>query len=157
MSFSASQIKSVIILLGGCLTLAPRAAGAIQTHGPPEGLYVHQLGHLCFLTAMVFICLVIWRRGLRRQRGFRYIFRAGILLALWNLLTFWGHWAEERLSPTAVSDQAGYFSRQIQITDLPTLLYYLAKLDHLILVPAMLMFYLGLRAFASEGQFLEDR
>jgi len=130
--------------------LWPRVSWAIQTHGDPEGLYAHQLGHVFFLIAMVYVCWQIWRQGLTSKPGFPRLFWACILFGAWNILTFIGHIAEERLDPGAIDRQAGYFWRTLHITDLNGLLFYLAKLDHLLLVPAFLMFYLALRAFRRQ-------
>jgi hypothetical protein len=136
--------------LAAGLVREPRAAWAIQTHGHPEGLYGHQMGHVIFFAAMVYICWQIWRRQLLGRPSFRGLFGASLLFAGWNVLTFFGHIAEEALDPAAIDSRGGYLLRDLQITDLNGLVYYLAKLDHLILVPAFLMLYLGLRAFRAE-------
>jgi hypothetical protein len=128
----------------------PLPAFAIQTHGHPEGLYAHQLGHCAFLGAMLYVCWQLRQRRLLARPGFRRLLWACILFAVWNVLTFWGHWAEERLDPMAIDRQAGHIFRQLHITDLNGLMYYLASLDHLILIPAFFLFYLGLRAFLVD-------
>jgi hypothetical protein len=132
------------------LTLAPECALAIQTHGHPEGLYAHQLGHVAFFGAMLSICWQIWQRGLINRRGFHRLFWASLLFAAWNVLTFWGHIAEEHLDPAAIDARAGHLFRQLHINDLNALIFYLAKLDHLILIPALIVFFLALRAFRAE-------
>lgn len=138
------------VSLGAGLALAPHPVLAIQTHGHPEGLYAHQLGHLAFLGGMIYLCWQIWRRRLLSRAGFRWLFLAGSLFAGWNLLTFFGHWAEERLDPGAIDASAGHLWRQLHIIDFNGLLFYLAKLDHLILIPALVALYLALRAFLAE-------
>jgi hypothetical protein len=130
----------------------PLPALAIQTHGHPEGLYAHQMGHVVFLGAMIYVCWEIWRRQLSDRPGFRRLFWACLLFGAWNVLTFWGHWAEEGLDSGAIDRQAGYLFRHLHITDLGGLIYYLASLDHLILIPALWLFYAGLRAFLAEQQ-----
>ena len=137
--------------------VGPQPAYAIQTHGHPEGLYAHQLGHVIFLATMIYLCWQIRQRQLLNRRSFRCLFWACLLFAGWNLLTFFGHLAEEGLDPAAIDSRAGYLFRQIHIADLNGLVYYLAKLDHLILVPALLVFYLGLRAFAAEQKETASR
>ncbi len=136
-----------IFLMALGLIFRPRLAWAIQTHGDPEGLYAHQLGHIVFLIAMIYVCWQIWRQDLKARPGFTRLFWACILFGAWNILTFIGHIAEEQLDPSAIDRSAGYLWRTLHITDLNGLLYYLAKLDHLILVPAFLLLYLALRAF----------
>jgi hypothetical protein len=137
-------------LAAGLLAWCPWPAWAIQTHGNPEGLYAHQMGHLAFLGAMIFVCWEVWRRGLLARPGFKRFYWACLLLGVWNALTFCGHWAEEGLEPGAIDTGAGYLFRHLHITDLNGLVYYLATLDHLILIPALLLYYLALRTFRAE-------
>jgi hypothetical protein len=139
------------------LALWPLPALAIQTHGHPEGLYAHQMGHVAFLGAMIYVCWQLWRRRLLVRPGFQRLFSACILFGVWNVLTFFGHWAEEGLDPGAIDRQAGHFFRQLHITDLGGLIYYLATLDHLILIPALWLLYLALRAFLREQQQQQAR
>jgi hypothetical protein len=146
-----------LIGLAASLTLGPLPAFAIQTHGHPEGLYAHQMGHIIFLAAMIYVCWQIWQRHLGSRPGFRCLFWACSLFAAWNLLTFWGHWAEEGLDPAAIDSRAGYLFRQLHINDLNGLIYYLATLDHLILIPALWLFYLALRAFRIEQKAKESQ
>ena len=84
--------------------------------------------------------------------GFGIYFGPAYFLAGWNVLTFCGHWAEEGLDPGAIDRQGGHFFRQLHINDLGGLIYYLATLDHLILVPAFWLLYLGLKAFLAGQQ-----
>jgi hypothetical protein len=134
------------------LALWPWPAWAIQTHAHPEGLYAHQMGHVAFLGAMIYVCWQIWRSHLLSRPGFRHLFWACILFGCWNVLTFCGHWAEEGLDPGAIDRQGGHLFRQLHITDLGGLIYYLASLDHLILIPAFWLFYLGLKDFLAGQQ-----
>lgn len=144
------------LLWGGCWLL-PAPVWAIQTHGDPEGLYVHQIGHLLFLAAMAYIIWQIHRRKLTDHLGFRQLIRGAYFLAAWNLLAFIGHMAEEKLPREVFLPGTGYFFRQIEVRDLNALLYYLAKLDHLILVPALFFFYLSLCAFRRQPPPREER
>ncbi len=142
----------ILIGLGLCLVLllATQPAWAIQTHGDPEGLIAHQLGHIVFLGAMIFVLIQLRRRGLGAQPGFSRLAWAAILFGVWNVLTFVGHIAEENLPATAIDRQAGHLGRTLHITDLNGLVFYLAKLDHLVLVPAFLLLYLALRTFRRQ-------
>lgn len=146
--------RSAPLLIGLSLSLvlllAPAPAWAIQTHGDPEGLIAHQLGHIVFVAAMLFVCIQLRRRGLRAQPGFSRLYWAAILFMVWNVLTFVGHIAEENLPATAIDRQAGHLGRTLHITDLNGLVFYLAKLDHLVLVPAFLLLYLALRTFRRQ-------
>lgn len=128
----------------------PWPAWAIQTHSHPEGLYAHQMAHLAFLGAMIYVCWQIWRRGLLSRSGFQHLYWACILFGLWNVLTFCGHWAEQGLDAGAIDSASGHLFSYLHIHDLGGLIYYLATLDHLILIPALLLYYLALRAFRTE-------
>jgi len=72
----------------------PHPAQAIQTHGPPEGIVVHQLAHAVFLLALVAMVLRIYFSQLALRRSWRFISRAAIILAVWNLWAFTGHQLE---------------------------------------------------------------
>jgi len=142
---------------GLALVLCPKWAWAIQTHGDPEGLYAHQMGHLVFWAAMLFVCFQIRRRGLKNQPGFSRLYWAAILFAVWNMVTFIGHFAEENLDPGAIGREAGHLGRTLHITDLNGLIFYLAKLDHLVLVPAFWLLLQALRAFwRQQGELPEQ-
>ena len=49
MDRSANQIWLGVLAI---IIFDPRPTLALQTHGPPEGLYVHQLAHLFFAAAL---------------------------------------------------------------------------------------------------------
>lgn len=137
-------------VLAVALALCPQWAWAIQTHGDPEGLYAHQMGHVLFWAAMVYVCVQIRRRGLKNQPGFSRLYWAAILFGVWNMLTFIGHFAEEKLDPGTISRGVGHLDRTLQITDLNGLIFYLAKLDHLVLVPAFWLLLRALQAFRRQ-------
>ena len=146
----ASVLRWGLGLVVGLIAAGPWPAWAIQTHTNPEGLYAHQMGQLAFLGAMIYVCWQIWRRGLLLRPGYRSLYWACLCFGAWNVLTFAGHWAEEGLEHGAIDQTAGHLFRHLHITDLNGLIYYLATLDHLILVPALLLYYLALRTFRAE-------
>jgi len=135
--------------------LVPRPALAIQPHGPPEGLYVHQMAHVLFAGAMLFLIFLVQRRGLLKITGFRLLIWACGLLVLWNLDAFLGHLAEVFLSPQAFRGQEGNFSQRLCMSGLESWVYYFAKMDHLILVPAFYLLYRGLNALAQTHEIEE--
>lgn len=135
--------------------LVPRAALAIQPHGPPEGLYVHQMAHVLFAGAMLFFIFLVKRRGLQKITGFRLLAWACGLLLLWNLDAFLGHLAEMYLSPQAFLGPAGNLSQRLCMSGLESWVYYFAKMDHLILVPAFYLLYRGLNALARTPEIEE--
>ncbi len=134
-------IASIFIVL-----MIPSKALAIVPHGYPATI-IHQMGHIFFLFSCIFVALVIIKKNLHKQQGWRYIFFAEIFFALWNIDAFIGHISEFWIdSSQIIGSRQGwdYFKREIVIEG-KEYLYYITKHDHIWLVPGMLMFYLGLR------------
>ena len=122
---------------------------AIQLHGPPEGLYVHQFGHLLYGLAMVGFAFRIRISRLAKDTAWRFMAIGAILLACWNAWAIIAHIVAKNIS-------AGHFLlnehgiRTALVMDTPvTWFYYLLKMDHLICVPALLLIYLALRKMNS--------
>jgi hypothetical protein len=116
---------------------------------PTEGSYVHQIAHLLFFGAMLFFIREIYQAGLQKFRGFHYLIWCWLLLALWNLDAFIGHWADWSLRNPVILGRG--FSRQILMENFHTWLFYITKIDHFILlVPAFYLFYRGLKALAQK-------
>lgn len=133
----------------------PRPSWALITHGHPEGLYVHQVAHLLFAGAMIFLIYMMKREGLHQVPGFRTLLWASLFFIWWNIGAFVGHVAEVLLSEQAFAGQPTDFSQRLRMADLTAWVYYLAKMDHLILVPAFYLFYRGLKVLtlkASGGE-----
>ncbi|EFL50756.1 hypothetical protein DesfrDRAFT_2517 [Solidesulfovibrio fructosivorans JJ]] len=131
----------------------PAEALAIQTHGGVEGLYTHQFGHVLFLVAMVVLYFRLRRLVEWTSRGWRLIGASCLLFAMWNAVAFWGHWLEESMSAMPFAGGPTPWSRELVVSSgWKALLFYACKLDHLLSVPAMLLFLLGLRALYKERQ-----
>lgn len=125
------------------------SAQAVQAHGGAEGLVSHQLGHVLFVAGMAFLLFRIVRTrtsgpGWPAFKSFLW------LIILWNLLTFVGHWLHEFVGPekyvTADGRAIGY-----SLNGLFDLLFYLTRLDHLVLVPALLMLLAALRRWKERS------
>ena len=147
-------MKKLIILSTGTFYLIclPDALYAFQEHGGPEGLHVHQMAHVFFAFSMGLLIYWLRRRKLVAVRGWRYIQYAALLLIVWNIDALWGHWLEES-SGLIDTRRSGPMSISITAVDgyewlIP--LYYAAKLDHLICVPALAFLFLGLRRLLHE-------
>lgn len=123
----------------------PRTALALQPHGPPEGLYVHQMGHILFVGAMMFLLYY-----LRKERlpGLRWFTWSGVLFILWNLNAVVGHAVEVYVEAQDFLGESASLSRRFIMSGPISWTYYLAKLDHLILVAAFILLYFGLQALA---------
>ena len=139
------------------ILFSPQPSLALITHGHPEGLYVHQLAHLLFAGAMIFLGYMIKREGLLKLAGFRMLAWASLLFIGWNLDAFIGHIAEVYVSPQAFQGETADFSRRLLLTDRFSWVYYITKMDHLILVPAFYLLYRGLKALPLEAQEGESR
>lgn len=140
------RLSLMACLTGLILVLCqPRGALAFISHGHPEGLYVHQLAHLLFAGALIFLVYRMHAEGLQKKSGFRVLTWSCAWLVLWNLDTFVGHWAEVLLSAQAFIGRAGDFSQRLLMSGPVAWVYYLAKLDHLLLVPGFYLLYRGLK------------
>ena len=136
------------------LFFAAEPALATQTHGEPEGLVVHQIAHLFFLLSMGTLAYWIQAHGLSRQRAWRLIRYAAIMLMVWNTDAFLAHLLDEQTRLVAVHHVD---SLHLSIVPRPGFeflvpFYYLVKLDHLFCVPALVLLYLGLRALLKTAE-----
>ncbi len=129
------------------ILLAAGPAWATQTHGEPEGLYAHQMAHLFFIFAMGLLIYWLRRRHLVKEKAWRYIQYSAMLLILWNIDTFAVHFLDEQIDLIRTGTLDTWHMR-IETAEGHAYLgpiYYLAKLDHLLCVPALLFLYLGLK------------
>jgi hypothetical protein len=135
------------------LLILPSPAWAFIPHWDPrEAFFIRQFSYLFWALAMVFFIFALRQEKLQQHRGFRWLVWAGIFFALWNFDCFIGQFIAlsidfqvgAGLKPGATPDLAA--------TGVGLWLYYLTKLDHLLLVPAFLCFYLGIRAFSRDPE-----
>jgi hypothetical protein len=139
----------LLLLISGCEILGAQKAWAVQAHGGAEGLVSHQIGHLFFLLGAG--CL-LWQVISRDLKGKGWSsFRAFLwLICLWNVLTFAGHWARETLDPSQFVREG----RQIEafiVSDGADILFYIANLDHLILIPALFCLAIALKKWKHSA------
>jgi len=98
---------------------------------------------------MLFFIHEIYYAHLQKFRGFRLLVWTWALLALWNLDAFVGHWADWTLENPIILGQG--WDRHLLMYDFHTWVVYFTKIDHsLLLIPAFLMFYLGLKALVRK-------
>lgn len=140
------------IWLIGAMLLIAEPAFATQAHSAPEGLYAHQLAHIFFIVSMGVLIYWLRERQLVQAVGWRYIQYAALFFILWNLDAFSVHLLEEQIS---VIDVQRIDPWKISVTvsnhsSALIWLYYAAKLDHLLCVPALLFLYFGLRRLLKE-------
>jgi hypothetical protein len=134
--------------------VVPGPALAVQEHGAPEGLYTHQGAHLFFIASMGLLIYWLRQRQLVREAGWRYIQYAALFFILWNIGAFSAHLLDEQLAVVDIQPAGRWMVRIDAGVLSPELawLYYAAKLDHLLCVPALLFLYSGLRRLLKEAE-----
>ena len=143
----------VPVLTTLCLMLfLPDSVLATQGHGGIEGVYAHQIAHLFFIISMGGLIYWLRQRGLDRERGWQLIRLSAFFFILWNLDAFLVHFLDDQMGIIQVQ-RIGLW--EIRLTDLYNsntlkILYYFAKLDHLLCVPAIVFLYLGLKRLVKE-------
>ncbi len=135
------------------IAVTPGTALATQGHGGIEGVYAHQIAHLFFLFSMGSLIYWLRARKLVREPGWRLIQYSALFFILWNLDTLTVHALDDQFKIIQVQSLDLW---HIQITDVfdnnrMRLLYYLAKLDHLLCVPALLFLFGGLKRLLQEN------
>lgn len=138
--------------------LFPMDALAVQEHGAPEGVYLHQGAHLFFVASMGLLIYWLRQRRLVREPGWRCIQYAALLFIIWNLDALAAHFLDEQSGMLDVLP-AGFGRLRIETGGHPVALawvYYFAKLDHLLCVPAMLFLYAGLRRLVKGAGADQD-
>ncbi|MBU0960453.1 MAG: hypothetical protein KKD01_01825 [Proteobacteria bacterium] len=140
------KINKTLCLLLSALIVYPEQVWALQSHAAPEGIYVHQLAHIFFLAAL---CYLFWdiRRSSFPSKGWRFLQMFCVLMVLWNIVAFTGHWIGDVIDKDYFVTESGYLSAKI-IGPLNTikLVYYFTKLDHIFSVPALFCLYLCMRS-----------
>ncbi|MDD3813977.1 MAG: hypothetical protein PHZ02_04970 [Desulfocapsaceae bacterium] len=151
------KINIFALYLPLALLLAPDQAWALQVHAPPEGIYVHQLAHLFFVAALSYLFWDV-RRSAFPGKGWRYLQIFCILMILWNILAFSGHWLGFDIASSDIIHPAGYFSSRLigPITSIK-FIYFCATLDHLLSVPALFFLFLCMRSLYRSIETKEEK
>ncbi|MDD5758015.1 MAG: hypothetical protein PHI06_02920 [Desulfobulbaceae bacterium] len=143
-----SQHFHVTISALAVFLISTSPAWAVQAHGGSEGLVSHQIGHVLFVFGMGF--LLFHLRFLQMKGEGWFEFKAFLwLIIAWNLLTFSGHWLHEVVSPEKFIQVGGEVS-SFSMTSFSDAYFYLTRLDHLILVPALVFLLLALRKWRLQ-------
>lgn len=144
--------KIMALAAFGSIVLAPTWACATQLHTAEEGVLVHQMGHIFFLASMAAVIYWLRDRKLTSQKGWRMIQYAALFFILWNADAAVAHLFDNRSTVFRIIN-AGHIDGVASPGDEPTalvLLYYLARMDHLLCVPGIVFLYLGLRRLISD-------
>ena len=131
----------------------PLRAMATQGHGGIEGVYVHQMAHIFFLISMATLIYWLRQRGLAKQAGWRLIQFSALFFILWNIDTLLVHALDDQFRVIEVQRIGRW---QILLADrldndFLKWVYYIAKLDHLLCVPALLFLFSGLKRLLKDN------
>lgn len=145
-------IYTIVLLLVG----STDTAWALQSHGPPEGIYVHQMAHTLFMAALAYLYWHTRRTQELTSKGWKPFQLFCILLFCWNVLAFTGHEALEYLSPNDFIDKNSWSEQLAFPLSFIKVLYYITKMDHFLVVPALFALVISLRTFYKQA-LEEDR
>ncbi len=149
---SIIHIRSLLLIVWSIVLVIPVPAAATQGHSGVEGVHVHQLAHLYFTFCMGTLIYWIRKRELVLEKGWRYVQYSAVFFILWNIDAFAVHFLDEQIN-AVVASREGFFLFKISTLEgfeWVSFFYYLAKLDHLLCVPAMIFLYLALRNLLRE-------
>ncbi|MFW2368388.1 MAG: hypothetical protein ACN4GW_18385 [Desulforhopalus sp.] len=132
-------------------------AWALQSHGAPEGIYVHQMAHLLFSGALGYLYWHTRTTPVIVSRGWKYLQVFCGFLILWNLLAFTGHEALKQLDPADFINKGSWKEQLAGPVSSIKVLYYITKMDHFLNVPALLALVVSLRMFYIEALLEEEK
>jgi len=139
------------LLLLSVFLVLPDQAHALQSHSAPEGIYVHQLAHIFFMSAL---CYLFWdvRRSSFSGKGWRFLQAFCVCMVLWNIVAFTGHWIGQTIHVSEIVINSGYLSAKIAgPLSTSKLIFYFTKLDHLFSVPALFFLYLCMKSLYHKS------
>lgn len=136
------------------ILFCPCPALATQMHAGSEGIIVHQLGHLFFLISMVTLIFTINGQGLDRERGWRLIQLSAAFFIVWNLDALAVHFLDNQISAVDVKTLSVWAININPVNGSKALanFYYILKLDHLLCVPAIFLFFKGLSSLLEKEE-----
>ena len=138
-----------------CFLVFPDTAWALQAHGAPEGLFVHQMAHIFVAFSMAYWFWDI-KRSAFQGNGWRYLLIFCVLMLLWNVVAFIGHAMTAHLAIDHISTAKGYLhSRLVGSMNVQKIVYYVTRFDHFIIVPALFFLFLGVRSLYRDVEARE--
>jgi len=148
--FSIMAIKHPSIALGAFTVFMATAnpAWAVQAHGGAEGLVSHQVGHFLFTAGMGYLLFRLYSVQAKGSGWFEFKAFLWLLIA-WNATTFAGHWMNEFVAKDKFV-KAKSMTLSFSIETFSDAIYYLTRLDHLILVPSFAFLLLALRKWRMQ-------
>ena len=144
-----SRLNKLVTAVPLVIAIFPSTAWAVQPHGGAEGLVSHELGHVLFAAGIIIILTKTRRHG--KEAGWPAFIKFLWLTLVWNILTFSGHWMDINHA-----QQHFIFSecRKVgfQTEHIIDFYYYFSKLDHLVLIPALLYLMTALFHWSKDTQ-----
>jgi hypothetical protein len=138
-------------LLGSVIFPSP-ALAFIPHWDPQEAFFTRQFSYLFFMVAIIFFIYELKQEELQKHRGFRLLAWGSLFFALWNLDCFIGQFIALYFKAQITGGEPGSFSQRLVMANLGNWISYFTRLDHLLLVPAFIFFYRGIRAFRQEQE-----
>ena len=150
--YRSSRLLSWVVgfLLGSMICPSP-ALAFIPHWDPREAFFIRQFSYLFFMLAMLFFIYELKQGKLQQHRGFRLLVWASVFFALWNFDCFIGQ-LFALFFQAQITGMPGSWSQRLGMANLGNWVNYFTKLDHLLLVPAFIFLYLGIRAFRQEQE-----
>ncbi|MGQ9689589.1 MAG: hypothetical protein ACUVXF_12520 [Desulfobaccales bacterium] len=145
------RLTRILGAVAALILYAPRPGFAFEMLWETQGSYVHQMAHVVFAIAMVFLIYEIKGSELRGQPGFRSLFWACVLLIWWNLDAVVGHALDWTLTSPVILGQG--LERRLLMDSWHAWAYYFTQISHFLLpVPAFYFFYRSLKRFNKESE-----
>jgi hypothetical protein len=145
------SISWVVGFLLGFMIFPSPALAFIPHWDPREAFFIRQFAYLFWALSMVFFIFALKRENLQQHRGFRWLVWSGIFFALWNFDCFIGQFIALSFDFQGGAGLTGT-AQDMPMATLRLWLHYFTKLDHLLLAPAFVFFYLGIRAFSRDQE-----
>ncbi len=145
------RVAQVLCGLIALLLFTPGTSLAFDLLWETQGSYVHQMAHIVFAVAMVFLIYEIKGSELKGRPGFPCLFWACVLLVWWNLDAVLGHALDWTLTSPVILGQG--LDRQLLMGNWHDWGYYVTQVTHFLLpLPAFYFFYRSLKRFNQESE-----
>ena len=143
---TATAIAVLLLLLA-----LPGHAWALQSHGEPEGIYVHQMAHVLFMGSLIYLYWHTRRTPELASSGWKSLQKFCIIFACWNIVAFIGHEAYEALTTADFLHRNTLDETIAAPLTSAKVIYFLTTMDNLLFVPAVWALFVSLRTFYREA------
>ncbi len=133
--------------------LLPQEAAAVQVHGAPEGLYVHNMAHIFFSAALIFMLYILQKHPIGTGPAWLYLKLSFVFFLLWNIDTLTVHILSTQLPAGAIRPSPDIWHQRLMppIT-LKRWIYYIGTFDHVLCVPAIVFMVMSLKQFCHDTE-----